>query len=98
MRAKPKHKQLKMYEKKRGEEWLSNLKLNNQFALENNSGFNLRPFYLLVLVVDAINENPRQAEIEGALGWLRPFAIHLAAYPRCFSLFRGQTVSAPAWL
>lgn len=52
----------------RGEELLSNLKLNNQFALENNSGFNLRPFYLLVLVVDAINENPRQAEIEGALG------------------------------
>lgn len=49
-----------------GEELLSNLKLNNQFALENNSGFNLRPFYLLVLVVDAINENPRQAEIEGA--------------------------------
>lgn len=37
---------------------LSNLKLNNQFALENNSGFNLRPFYLLVLVVDAINEIP----------------------------------------
>lgn len=75
-----------------GGELLSNLKLNNQFALENNSGFNLRPFYLLVLVVYAINENPRQAEIEGAPGRLRPLAIHLTAYPRCFSLSGTDSV------
>lgn len=60
---KPEHKQLKMYELSEGgiivRKMLSNLKLNNQFALENNTGFNLRPFYLLVFVVCAINENPQ---------------------------------------
>lgn len=75
---------------------LSNLKLNNQFALENNSGFNLRPFYLLVLVGDAINEIPVKLKSREHLDDCDPWPFGGLLIPDV-SLW-GQTVYAPAWL